>query len=33
MAEEIERMLYEDIADLSEDEAAQLVGSHPSAGS
>ncbi|HEU4882528.1 MAG TPA: amino acid adenylation domain-containing protein [Longimicrobium sp.] len=32
MAGEIERMLYEDIADLSEDEAAQLVGSHPIAG-
>jgi acyl carrier protein len=32
MAEEIERILYEDLADLSDDEAAQLVESHPIAG-
>ncbi|HYR12465.1 MAG TPA: phosphopantetheine-binding protein, partial [Longimicrobium sp.] len=32
MAGEIERRLYEDIADMSEDEAAQLVESNPIAG-
>ncbi|WP_420124962.1 non-ribosomal peptide synthase/polyketide synthase [Longimicrobium sp.] len=32
MAEEIERMLYEDVAGMSEDEAAQLVESNPIAG-
>jgi amino acid adenylation domain-containing protein len=32
MAGEIERMIYEDVADMSEDEAAQLVESNPIAG-
>jgi acyl carrier protein len=32
MAEEIERRIYEDVADMSEDEAAQLVESNPIAG-
>jgi amino acid adenylation domain-containing protein len=32
MAGEIERRIYEDLADMSEDEAAQLVESNPIAG-
>ena len=32
MAGEIERRIYEDIAGMSEDEAAQLVESNPIAG-
>jgi amino acid adenylation domain-containing protein len=32
MAGEIERRIYEDVADMSEDEAAQLVESNPFAG-
>jgi acyl carrier protein len=32
MAGEIERRIYEDVPDMSEDEAAQLVESHPIAG-